>query len=386
MTKKIRLLFLLGLVALLLVACGGSGNSDNTANNSAEENAGNTGNENGAMNEGNNVVEENTVEENTTEEDAAAEEGCASAEVFCVGLVTDVGEIDDKSFNQSAWEGVVRAEAELGAQVDFIETQDAKDYAANIGLFADDGYDVIVTVGFALGEATLEAAATYPNIYFIGVDQFQGEAVSNVAGLLFPEDRAGFLAGALAAMLSESGTIAAVLGTDLVPPVVAFKEGYEAGALYINPDINLVSTYHPGGLDVAFTDPEWGASTAAQAIDTNGADVIFGAGGKTGNGALIEVASREGLYCIGVDSDQWETVPEAHPCLVSSAMKLITPGVFDLIKTAQEMSFPAGNFFGAVGLAPFHDFDAQIPQEVKDRLAEIDAGLADGSITTGYGN
>src|SRR5690606_5694446 len=122
--------------------------------------------------------------------------------------------------------------------------------------------------GFALGEATLEAAATYPNIYFIGVDQFQGEAVSNVAGLLFPEDRAGFLAGALAAMLSESGTIAAVLGTDLVPPVVAFKEGYEAGALYINPDINLVSTYHPGGLDVAFTDPEWGASTAAQAIDT----------------------------------------------------------------------------------------------------------------------
>jgi basic membrane protein A len=67
-------------------------------------------------------------------------------------------------------------------------------------------------------------------------------------------------------------------------------------------------------------------------------------------------------------------------------MKLITPGVFDLIKTAQEMSFPAGNFFGAVGLAPFHDFDAQIPQEVKDRLAEIDAGLADGSITTGYGN
>lgn len=374
MTKKFRLLLLLGLIALLLVACGGSGSSDNTANtNTTEENAGNEGSENEAMNEGDNIAEE---------EDTEAD--CASAEVFCVGLVTDVGEIDDKSFNQSAWEGVSRAEAELGAQIDFIETQDAKDYATNIGLFADNGYDVIVTVGFALGEATLEAAATYPNVMFIGVDQFQGETVANVTGLIFPEDRAGFLAGALAAMLSETGTVAAVLGTNLVPPVVAFKEGYEAGALYINPDINLVSTYHPGGLDVAFTDPEWGATTAAQAIDTNGADVVFGAGGKTGNGALIEVAGREGVYCIGVDSDQWETVPEAHPCLVSSAMKLITPGVFDLIKAAQDNSFPGGNFVGSVGLAPFHDFDASIPQEVKDRLAEIDAGLADGSISTGY--
>ena len=108
--------------------------------------------------------------------------------------------------------------------------------------------------------------------------------------------------------------------------------------------------------------------------------------GSSGNGALIEVASREGVYCIGVDSDQWETVPEAHPCLVSSAMKLITPGVFDLISAAQSDSFPSGNFVGSVGLAPFHDFDAQIPQEVKDRLAEIDAGLQDGSITTGYGS
>jgi basic membrane protein A len=218
---------------------------------------------------------------------------------------------------------------------------------------------------------------------FIGVDQFQAETLPNVTGLLFPEDRAGFLGGALAAHMSQTDTIAAVLGTDLVPPVVAFKEGYEAGARYINPDITIISTYHPGGLDVAFTDPEWGASTAAQAID-QGADVIFGAGGKTGNGALIEVASHEGLYCIGVDTDQWETVPEAHTCLISSAMKLITPGVFELIQASKNDEFPGGNYFGEVGLAPFHDFDAVIPQEVKDSLAEIDAGLRDGSIETGY--
>jgi len=251
---------------------------------------------------------------------------------------------------------------------------------------------VIVTVGFALGEATAAAAAQYPDINFIGVDQFQAwqfdddtsNDVPNLAGLIFNEDKAGFLAGALAAMLSESGTVAAVLGTDLVPPVVAFKEGYENGARYINPDINLISTYHPGGLDVAFTDPEWGASTARQALD-QGADVVFGAGGLTGNGALIEVAGQEGAYCIGVDTDQWNTVPEAHPCLVSSAMKLITPGVFDLITAATEGNFPAGNFFGSVGLAPFHDFEGTVvTAEMQEQLAEIDAGLQDGSIETGY--
>ncbi len=313
----------------------------------------------------------------------SAEGDCSSDEVLCVGLVTDVGEIDDRSFNQSAWEGVQQAEAEFGATVDFIETQDATDYAANIDLFGEQNYDVIVTVGFALGEATLEAAARYPDIKFIGVDQFQVEPVANVAGVIFPEDKSGFLAGALAAMMSETGTVAAVLGTDLVPPVVAFKEGYEAGAAYINADIQLISTYHPGGLDVAFTDPEWGAATARQALD-QGADVIFGAGGKTGNGAIIEAASEAGAYCIGVDTDQWETVPEAHGCLISSAMKLITPAVFDLITLETEGAFPSGNFVGAVGLAPFHDFDSVIPQEVKDRLAEIDAGLQDGSISTGY--
>lgn len=313
------------------------------------------------------------------------EADCPKAEVLCVGLVTDVGEVDDKSFNQSAWEGVQQAGTELGALTKFVETKDAKDYGANIELFAGPGYDVIVTVGFALGEATAQAAAKYPDIKFIGVDQFQGETVSNLAGLIFPEDKAGFLAGALAAQMTQSGTIAAVLGTDLVPPVVAYKEGYEAGAKYINPDINLISTYHPGGLDVAFTDPEWGASTAKQAMD-QGADVVFGAGGKTGNGALIEVAGVSGKFCIGVDSDQWDTVPEAHPCLISSAMKLITPGVFGLIQAAQSGSFPGGNYVGDTGLAPFHDFESQIPQEVKDKINQIDAGLKDGSITTGYGS
>ena len=214
---------------------------------------------------------------------------------------------------------------------------------------------------------------------FIGVDQFQGEAVPGVAGLIFPEAKAGFMAGALAAHMSQSGTIAAVLGTDLVPPVVFFKEGYENGARYVNPDINIISTYHPGGLDVAFTDPEWGASTAAQAVD-QGADVVFGAGGKTGNGALIEVANRDGLYCIGVDTDQWGTVPEAHSCLISSAMKMIDEGVVTLIGLAAEGNFPSGNYVGGFGLADFHDFDSAVPANVKANLDTIRAGLVDDSI------
>ena len=182
-------------------------------------------------------------EESVAEEPAA--EVPAAADEFRVGLVTDVGEVDDKSFNQLAWEGTQEGAAAVGGSADYIETQDAKDYADNIGEFAEQGYDVIVTVGFALGQATIEAAAEYPDVDFIGVDQGQwGGEVPGVAGLIFPEAKSGFMAGALAAHMSQSGTIAAVLGTDLIPPVVSFKEGYENGARYVNPDINIISTYH----------------------------------------------------------------------------------------------------------------------------------------------
>ncbi len=301
---------------------------------------------------------------------------------FRVGLVTDVGRINDKSFNQSAWEGVKKAEAELGAEVKYIETTDAKDYMKNIETFAKEGYDVIVTVGFALGEATREAGQKYPNVKFIGVDQFQPDPViDNVAGLIFEEDKAGFLAGALAALMSKSGVVGAVLGTDVVPPVVRFGEGFKNGAKYINPDIKVLIAYHPGGLAKGFIDPEWGKQTAFSMID-QGADVIFGAGGQTGNGALIGCAER-GVLAIGVDTDQYYTVPEAKSVLLSSAMKLITPGVFNLIKEAKEGTFKGGNRIGEVGLAPFHDLEDQVPQEVKDKLKEIDKGLRDGTIQTG---
>lgn len=309
---------------------------------------------------------------------------CASEDVFCVGLVTNIGKVNDKSFNQSAWEGVYQSQRELGAQVQYIETVDPKDYDKNIAAFADENYDVIVTVGFSMGEATLKAAGLYPNVNFIGVDQFQDEEIPNVVGLIFPEDQAGFLVGALAAMMSKSQKIGAVCGPDVVPPVWRFGEGYRAGAAYadsINGSVTTVQIAYHGNDDNAFTDPEWGAETALSMTD-NGVDVIFGCGGVTGNSA-ITTAAQAGAFVIGVDTDQYLTLPEAAPRMLSSAMKLITPGVLDLIRLSREGNFRGGNYFGDAGYAPYHDLESEVPADVKEIMEEIKAGLLDGSIETG---
>jgi len=312
---------------------------------------------------------------------APSKPDCSKADVFCVGLVTDVGKVDDKSFNQSAWEGVKQAEKDLKANVQYIETTDAKDYAKNIATFADAKYDVIVTVGFALGEATTAAAKQYTDVKFIGVDQFQTEQLANLAGLNFPEDQAGFLVGALAAQMTKSKKIGAICGTDAVPPVWRFGEGYKAGAAYIDSTVEVNVIYHSDvGFDKTFADPEWGKTTALSMID-KGVDVIFGAGGKTGNGALLGAADK-GVYAIGVDTDQYLTVPEAQKVLLSSAMKLISPGIVTLVKMAKDGTFPKGNFQGTAGYAPYHDLDSKVPAEVKAKMTEIQKALTDGSLKT----
>jgi basic membrane protein A len=313
---------------------------------------------------------------------------CSKAEVFCVGLVTDVGKVNDKSFNQSAWEGVQKAQEEGKADlVQFIETSDAKDYAKNIAQFGDTDFDLIVTVGFGLGEATAAAAAIYPDVLFIGVDQDQSAGtIPNVTGLVFPEDNAGFLVGALAAAMSESHKIGAVCGTDVVPPVWRFGEGYKAGAAYAD-GLNGTTTevfvvYHSDvGFDKTFTDPEWGATTAKSMMD-QGADAMFGCGGLTGNGA-VSAAAQAGKYGIGVDKDQYFELTDAAPRMLSSAMKLITPGVSTLVAAAKDGSIEAGNFYGDAGYAPYHDLDSAVPADVKTMMEEINAGLVDGSIKTG---
>jgi basic membrane protein A len=316
--------------------------------------------------------------------EANPEDRCAEAEFLCVGLVTDTGKVDDKSFNQSAHEGAKAAAEEAGGFYKYVETIDSKDYANNIKQFTDKSYDVIVTVGFLMAEATVTAAQENPNTHFIGVDQFQAETIDNLTGLIFPEDQAGYAAGYLAGLMTETNKLGQVLGLE-IPPVQKFALGFEAGAKAANDAVSVTTVYHPPA-DNGFNDPEWGAAEAAKQL-AQGADVIFGAGGNTGNGALLEIAKTEGagesLFCIGVDTDQWNTLPQAQPCLITSAMKLITDGTKELVLAVNDGSVVGGNFVGKTGLADFHDFSTVIPEDVQARVADVVAGLADGSIETG---
>ena len=315
----------------------------------------------------------------------ATDADCAKAEVLCVGLVTDTGKVDDKSFNQSAWEGVQAAVKELGGVSKYVETTDTKDYGNNIKQFTDKKYDAVITVGFLMADATAAAAKASPDTKFIGVDQSQPkDALANYTSLVFPEDQAGYAAGVLAAKLSKTGKLAQVLGMQ-IPPVEKFAKGFEAGAKSVKADIQVSAVYHPAGGN-AFTDPVWGGNEAKKAL-AQGADVVFGAGGKTGNGALAEVAKADGagasVFCIGVDTDQWNTVPEAQKCLVTSAMKNITLGVTDLIKQVKSASIKGGYFNGTTGLADYHDLKGAVPADVQTAVADVVKGLADGSIKTG---
>ncbi len=312
---------------------------------------------------------------------------CASADVLCVGLVTDTGKVDDKSFNQSAHEGAMAAAKDLGGFYKYIETQDAKDYLSNMQQFTNKKYDVIVTVGFLMTDATAQAAAENPGTRFIGVDQtYDATKVTakNVTGLIFPEDQAGYGAGYLAGLMTKTNKLGQVLGLE-IPPVQKYAKGFEAGALAANPAVKVTTVYHPAG-DNAFNDPVWGAGQAKTQL-AQGADIIFGAGGNTGNGALQEVAKASGagksIFCIGVDTDQWDTVPAAQPCLITSAMKLISQGVTDTVKAGSTGDFTALQTIGKAGLAPYHAFDSVVPADVKAKVDPIVKEMVAGTLATG---
>jgi len=303
-----------------------------------------------------------------------------------IGLVTDVGSINDKNFNQASYEGVLQAQKDLGADIKYLVPKDAKDYSKLIDQFIQDKYDVVVTVGFALADATTAAAKANPNVKFIGVDQFQADpAIPNLAGLVFEEDKAGYLAGALAAMMSKTHNIGSVLGTDTVPPVWRYGEGYRAGAKATDPNITVQVVYH-SDVDISktFNDTPWGKTTGLSMID-KGADILFGAGGQTGNGALFAALEQKdkGVLAIGVDVDQYYTVPEAQPVLLTSAEKELTKGVSDLLKTVADGTFKGGNNNGQVGLAPYHDQDSKVPADVKAKIEKLTADLASGAVKTG---
>jgi basic membrane protein A len=386
-----RKLLVAGFAAAALVLAGCSSDSDgDAAEATVEETVEEAVEETAEEQDIEDVAEELEEEaaEEVAEEEAAGpttdDSDCGAEENICIGLVTDTGKVDDKSFNQAAWEGTQLAAEQVGAFAKYIETVDPKDYANNIGQFAAANYDTIVTVGFLMGEATIVAANEYPDIDFIGVDQFQGEAVPNLAGLVFREDHAGYAAGYLAGLMTQTNKIGTALGTDTVPPVKLFGEGFKAGAIAANPEAEVTLVYHEP--NNAFGDPEWGAAESRKQLD-QGADVIFAAGGATGNGGLIEIAKDPGagtsVFCIGVDIDQYFTVPQAAPCLLTSAEKKLVLGTETLVKASVAGEMEGGNFVGPTGLAPYHDTDSVVPDDVKAAVEEVLAGLADGSIDTG---
>jgi basic membrane protein A and related proteins len=308
-----------------------------------------------------------------------------------VCLVTDVGKINDGTFNQLAYEGMVQVVDDYGLDSTYIETLAATDYAANIQTCLDSGYDVIVTIGFLMTDATLTAANDPANsgVYFIGIDQGYETIPANLVGVQYREDQSGFVAGALAALMSETGKIAGIYGIP-VPAVVKFRNGYEQGAKYINPDINVQGVY----ID-SFVDSAKGAETATQLIEAdpeNPVDVIFGAGGQTGSGG-IKAAAEAGVYVIGVDQDEYFTTfgngtTPGSEFLISSATKRVDRGLYvpiEQLVNGDASAFGTIEVLSAandgVSFAPAHDSD--VTEDVTTQLEEILASLKDGSIVTG---
>ena len=319
--------------------------------------------------------------------DQLCEEEYADVEApddFSVGLVTDIGSVDDGTFNQYAFEGMKAAEECFGIETNFIETQNQADYENNLSTILSDEPDVVVTVGFLLADGTKKFAGDNPDVNFVGVDQFQEEYGDNYSGVLFREDQGGYLAGAMAGLLTESNVVGVIGGLESVPPVVRLVNGYEAGAMAENPDVDVLSVYNE-----SFTDPAKGRSDAEQMLG-EGADVIFGAGGQTGSGG-IQAAAEDGQWAIGVDQDEYFTTFDGGDArgsefLATSAIKRVDLGVFTQIAAAIADEFAGGVYEltaenGGITYAPFHDAD--IPEDVATEIEQIRAGLADGSIDTG---
>jgi basic membrane protein A and related proteins len=308
-----------------------------------------------------------------------------------IGLVTDVGTLDDKNFNEFSWIGAQQGAAAIGApSPQAIVTTSSADYESNIQTFVDQNYEVIVTVGFAIGAATLAAAEANPDIHFIGVDQFQTNSdnfdpavapLPNYESLIFNEAQAGYLAGIVAASITKSKEIAAIGGSGTIPPVVNYMRGYENGAHSVNPDVVVKLKYISNDLSVAFNDPTTGKSFADQFLSQNGnVDVLFQVAGKTGNG-ILESAAAAGIYAIGVDVDQWQSTHAQAVCIVTSAEKKLTKAVSDAL-----IAFGGGNsrssnvFYGAnndgIGLAPYYQFDSVVPADVKTKVTDAFNGMA----------
>ena len=288
-----------------------------------------------------------------------------------VGMVTDVGGVNDASFNQSSWEGLQRAMEDLGIEAKYLESSTDADYATNIETFVDEDYDLIICVGFMLADATREAAEENPEQRFAIIDDSSCADLENVTCLMFEQSQASYLVGYVAGLTTESNTVGFALGmsTEIMNQ---FGYGYCAGVLDANPDATILQRNINN-----FGDAATGKSMTNEMI-TNGADVVFHAAGGSGLGT-IEACKEAGVWAIGVDSDQSVIAPET---VLTSAMKRVDNASYDVAKACLEGTLEGGIVTydlasAGVDIAPTTD---NLPEDVLEAVEQVKEQIIAGDV------
>jgi basic membrane protein A len=327
--------------------------------------------------------------------EAAPSQSAAETIVFKACMVSDVGGIDDNSFNENGWKGMQDAEAQLGVEVKFLESRSAEDYARNIDQFINEDCDLIVTVGFLLGDATKAAAEANPDTRFAIVDFAYDPALPNVEGLVYNTAEAAMLAGYASASWSKTGIMGAFGGINIGPGVTDFIDGFIAGTNYWNEqkgdDVTVLGGRDPNNPDSGTFTGNFDSTDDAKNVTIGmlqeGADVILPVGGPIGQGTFAAI-EEQGVEAVGlgVDVDWTETVPQYQSLIFTSIIKRIDNSVFQAIERAVNGEDVQPVFVSTlenegVGLADFHDYDDQVSQEVKDEIAALADAIIAGDIS-----
>ncbi len=302
--------------------------------------------------------------------------GCGQAKKetgIKVAMVTDVGGVNDQSFNQSAWEGLQRAEKELGVTVNYVESKQDADYKPNMETLLDAKNDLILGIGFKMGEALSESAANNPEQKYAGIDCFFDAPTPNLVGILFKEQEPSFLVGYIAGKMTKTNKVGFVGGMDFFV-IHKFHYGFMAGVKYANPECEILVQYAD-----SFTDAAKGKAIANQ-MYKNGADIVYHAAGGVGDG-VIEAAKEQNKYAIGVDRDQNDLAPDN---VITSAMKRVDNAIFNLTQTLVNGQFPGGSNVvyglkeGGVDIAP--SSSKHVPAEILEEVEKIKAQIIAGEI------
>ena len=316
-----------------------------------------------------------------------------AASAFTACQVTDTGGIDDNSFNQTAWKGVQDAIADFNIEGRFLESQAETDYEANINSLLGGQCDVIITVGFLLGDATKTAAEANPDQPFSIVDFAYDPPLPNVLWQVYATDEAAFMAGYLAAGMSKTGILGTFGGIN-IPPVTIFMDGFVYGVDYYNTenDTNVTvlgwDTETREGLFTNNFESLDDGRAYAQNLYDEGADIVLPVAGPVGLGsaALADELGTDQLMVIGVDADLYLTDPEKGHVYLTSVTKRMDATVRQVIEMAMNDQLAGGLIVGSlenggVDLAPFHDLDSAVPDALKAKLVDIRAGIIDGTIS-----